>query len=53
MLMSAETGFPRADVADESLRVRRRQVLARLVQRLILAHEWSDEIAERLRGKVR
>jgi hypothetical protein len=30
----AETGFPRADVADEFLRVRRRQALARLVQRL-------------------
>jgi len=28
----AETGFPRADVADEFLRVRRRQVLARLVR---------------------
>jgi hypothetical protein len=32
--MPAETGFPRADVADEFLRVRRRQALARLVQRL-------------------
>jgi hypothetical protein len=30
----AETGFPRADVADEFLRIRRRQALARLVQRL-------------------
>jgi hypothetical protein len=30
--MPAETGFPRADVADEFLRVRRRQALARLVQ---------------------
>ena len=30
--MPAETGFPRADVADEFLRVRRRQVLARLVR---------------------
>jgi hypothetical protein len=29
-----ETGFPRADVADEFLRARRRQALARLVQRL-------------------
>jgi hypothetical protein len=29
-----ETGFPRADVEDDFLRVRRRQVLARLVQRL-------------------
>jgi hypothetical protein len=28
----AETGFPRADVADEFLRARRRQALARLVQ---------------------
>jgi len=28
----AETGFPRADVADEFLRVRRRQALARLVR---------------------
>jgi hypothetical protein len=32
--MHAETGFPRADVADEFLRLRRRQALARLVQRL-------------------
>jgi hypothetical protein len=30
----AETGFPRADIADDFLRVRRRQILARLVQRL-------------------
>jgi hypothetical protein len=30
----AETGFPRADVADEFLRARRRQALARLVRRL-------------------
>jgi hypothetical protein len=30
----AETGFPRADVADEFLRLRRRQALARLVRRL-------------------
>jgi len=30
----AETGFPRADVEDGFLRARRRQVLARLVQRL-------------------
>jgi hypothetical protein len=30
----AETGFPRADVADDFLRARRRQVLARLAQRL-------------------
>src|SRR5215472_172792 len=29
-----ETGFPRADVEDDFLRARRRQVLARLVQRL-------------------
>jgi hypothetical protein len=29
--MPAETGFPQADVADEFLRVRRRQALARLV----------------------
>jgi hypothetical protein len=32
--MPAETGFPRADVADDFLRARRRQVLARLAQRL-------------------
>ena len=32
--MPAETGFPRADVADDFLRVRRRQVLSRLAQRL-------------------
>ena len=32
--MPGETGFPRADVADEFLRARRRQVLARLIQRL-------------------
>ena len=32
--MPAETGFPRADVADEFLRARRRQVLARLAHRL-------------------
>src|SRR5262249_20388096 len=32
--MPAETGFPRADVEDAFLRVRRRQVLARLAQRL-------------------
>ena len=30
--MPAETGFPQADVADEFLRVRRRQALARLVR---------------------
>jgi hypothetical protein len=30
--MPAETGFPRADVADEFLRARRRQALARLVR---------------------
>ena len=30
----AETGFPRADVEDDFLRVRRRQVLARLAHRL-------------------
>ena len=32
--MPAETGFPRADVENDFLRARRRQVLARLVQRL-------------------
>ena len=32
--MPAETGFPRADVADEFMRARRRQALAWLVQRL-------------------
>ena len=32
--MRGETGFPRADVEDDFLRARRRQVLARLVQRL-------------------
>jgi hypothetical protein len=32
--MPAETGFPRADVEDDFLRVRRRQVLGRLVHRL-------------------
>ena len=32
--MPAETGFPRSDVADEFMRARRRQALARLVQRL-------------------
>ena len=32
--MPADTGFPRADVEDDFLRVRRRQVLARLVHRL-------------------
>jgi hypothetical protein len=32
--MPAETGFPRADVENDFLRVRRRQVLARMVQRL-------------------
>jgi len=30
----AETGFPRADVENDFLRMRRRQVLARLIQRL-------------------
>jgi hypothetical protein len=30
----ADTGFPRADVENDFLRVRRRQVLARLAQRL-------------------
>jgi hypothetical protein len=30
--MPADTGFPRADVADEFLRLRRRQALARLVR---------------------
>jgi hypothetical protein len=32
--MPADTGFPRADVENDFLRVRRRQVLARLAQRL-------------------
>ncbi len=32
--MPAETGFPRADVEDDFLRARRRQVLARLAHRL-------------------
>lgn len=32
--MPAETGFPRADVSDDFLRARRRQVLARLAHRL-------------------
>ena len=32
--MRGETGFPRADVEDDFLRARRRQVLGRLVQRL-------------------
>src|SRR3954447_18213289 len=32
--MRTSTGFPRADVADDFLRARRRQVLARLAQRL-------------------
>lgn len=32
--MPAETGFPRADVENDFLRARRRQVLARMVQRL-------------------
>jgi hypothetical protein len=32
--MPADTGFPRADVENDFLRVRRRQALARLVQRL-------------------
>src|ERR1700722_18288793 len=32
--MRGETGFPRADVEDDFLRARRRQVLARLGQRL-------------------
>jgi hypothetical protein len=33
--MPADTGFPRADVEDAFLRARRRQVLARLAQRLL------------------
>jgi hypothetical protein len=33
--MPAETGFPRADVENDFLRIRRRQVLARLTQRLL------------------
>jgi hypothetical protein len=37
----AETGFPRADVEDDFLRARRRQVLARLVQRL---HREPDDV---------
>jgi len=32
--MPADTGFPRADVENDFMRVRRRQALARLVQRL-------------------
>src|SRR6516225_298151 len=32
--MRGETGFPRADVEDDFLRVRRRQVLARLAHRM-------------------
>jgi hypothetical protein len=32
--MQADTGFPRSDVENDFLRVRRRQVLARMVQRL-------------------
>ena len=32
--MPADTGFPRADVENDFLRARRRQVLSRLVQRL-------------------
>jgi len=32
--MPADTGFPRADVENDFMRVRRRQVLARLAQRL-------------------
>jgi hypothetical protein len=32
--MPAETGFPRSDVENDFLRMRRRQVIARLVQRL-------------------
>jgi hypothetical protein len=32
--MPADTGFPRADVENDFMRVRRRQVLARMVQRL-------------------
>src|SRR5579871_711581 len=32
--MPAETGFPRADVADDFMRARRRQVLSRLAHRL-------------------
>ena len=32
--MPAETGFPRADVENDFLRARRRQVLSRLAQRL-------------------
>ena len=33
--MPADTGFPRADVENDFLRVRRRQVMARLAQRLL------------------
>lgn len=40
-MMPAETGFPRADVADDFLRARRRQVLARLAQRL---HRGPDDV---------
>src|ERR1700685_1465527 len=32
--MLADTGFPRADVENDFLRLRRRQVLSRLAQRL-------------------
>ena len=32
--MPAETGFPRADVENDFMRARRRQVLSRLAQRL-------------------
>ena len=32
--MPRETGFPRSDVENDFLRVRRREVLARLAQRL-------------------
>ncbi|HEY1318596.1 MAG TPA: chromosome partitioning protein ParB, partial [Streptosporangiaceae bacterium] len=33
--MPADTGFPRQDVENDFLRVRRRQALARLTQRLL------------------
>ena len=33
--MPADTGFPRQDVENDFLRVRRRQVMARLAQRLL------------------
>jgi hypothetical protein len=40
--MRGETGFPRADVTDDFLRLRRRQVLARLATRLRLAPDDAN-----------